>query len=510
MSYEVIVVGAGHNGLVAAGRLAKAGRKVLLLEAQGQVGGLCAAREFHPGYTVPGLLHDTAGLRAGVVDALGLEAHELKRHDAASEPGVVVPDPNGHALTLYPGRIQGGASGDENAFEEWRRFIGRVGPFLRTVLDRKPPSLATGTPSELLDLARRGLSLRMLGKDDMRELMRVVPMCVADWVGEAFSNRVLCEALCARAVLGDFMGPWSAGTAALLLFRECTEGYSVQGGPAALVRALSAAVKRLGVETRTSSPVQRIDIAAGKVTGVTLESGETMSASVVVAACDPKRTFLELCHPASFSMTLHQQVRNLRTRGSAAKVHLALDGAPEWKGLAEAERLYLGGGHVDELERAFDAVKYRRFSERPCLDVSVPTLSNPQLAPAGHHVVSVLVGYAPYQLDGGWTDARREALGDAVVDTLARYAPDIRRRIVGREVLTPVDLEHTFLVTGGHLHHGEQALDQLLFMRPTPGTARYATPIGGLYLGSSGSHPGGGVTGAPGALCADAVLNAQS
>jgi phytoene dehydrogenase-like protein len=339
----------------------------------------------------------------------------------------------------------------------------------------------------------------------MMELLRVAPMCVADWLGEQFETELLRCALAAPALDGTTTGPWSPGTVANLLRLETLAGAAVVGGPGALVTALEASARRAGVDIRTEAEVGRIRLDGGVVCGVTLRDGETLDARVVVSSCDPKRTFLELVEPGAIGPKLRHRIDKLRASGTTAKVDLAVRGELRFAcrpDLAlEHARI---AGTIDGMERAFDAIKYGCFSESPILDVYVPTVANPGLAPDGHHVVSIAAHFAPYALRARWSEVERERLGDVVVETLGRYAPGIAERIVAGRVLAPVDVARRYGVTGGHIHHVEHALDQMI-VRPVPECERHATPIPGLYLGGSGTHPGGGLTCAPGALVADAV-----
>jgi phytoene dehydrogenase-like protein len=511
MGFDAIVIGAGPNGLAAAARLAAAGRKVVVLERAEAPGGLSAKREFHPGYAVPGLLHDEALVPRAVAAKLGLEKHGLKFR---RPPATYIAEADGPGF-LLPGDSAGAAEAigkrskhDALGYQSLRSFLDRVTPLVGAVLAEAPPPLAPGSAGDVWQLARRGLAVWKVSRKDLLELARVAPMCVADFLNERFETPLLVEAFAAPAVASTWNGPWSAGTVTNLLLRECAGGEVLAGGPPALIGALLAAGRAAGAELRTGAEVKRIRLDRGRVAGVTLASGETIDAPVVLSSADPKSTMLGLLAPGTLPLKIEEEFRNLRSRGSAAKVHLALSGPLELAGsdgrLDEAIRI--GGGHVDDLERAFDAIKYRRFSERPNLEIRVPTVADPGLAPSGHHVVSILASFAPYALDGGWTAEARERLGDAVISVLERHAPDVRRRIVAREVLTPADLETHFALTGGQLHHGELALDQLLVMRPTPSAARYRSAVPGLFLGGSGSHPGGGVRPTAGLLAAESVL----
>lgn len=502
MGFDAVVVGAGPNGLAAAVRLARAGRKVMVLERADAPGGSSAKYEFHPGYFVPGLLHDEGLVPRAVAARLGLSLG-LRKPSAtfvaeAGGPGLLLPDDPAGRLSQH----------DAVNYRHLRAFLGRITPLLAAILSEEPPALSPGSAGDVWQLARRGLSLWKVSRKDLLELARVAPMCVADFLNERFESPLLVEALAAPAVASTWSGPWSAGTTTNFLLRKCTGGEALDGGPPALVSALLAAARAAGAELRTGAEVSRIRLDRGRVAGVTLASGEQIDAPVVLSSADPKRTMLKLLAPGALPFKIEEEFRNLRARGSAAKVHLALSGPLELAGsdgrLHEAIRI--GGGHVDELERAFDAIKYRRFSERPHLEIRVQTAVDPSLAPPGHHVVSILASFAPYALEGGWTAEARERLGEAVIAVLERHAPDVRQRIVAKEVLTPADLEARFALTGGQLHHGEMALDQLLVMRPAPSAARYRTAVPGLFLGGSGNHPGGGVRPTAGLLAAEAVL----
>ena len=509
-SYDVIVIGAGHNGLTTATLLAKRGRKVLVLERRDHVGGLATGEEFHPGYRTAGVLHDTTRTRRWVVEELGLRRHGLElRSDPAP---TLLPQHEGDGLLLYrdpdAAADELGKHSEEDArrYRDFRAFLHRINPTFRRISDRQPPGFFDPGFSDLFGLGRAALSLRLLGKRDMMEVLRITPMCIADWLNEWFASDLLKAGLAGSALDGCFAGPWSPGTAANFLWMESTVAEPIAGGPPALIDALKKAAVANGVEIRCGAAVERIDLDEGKVSGVTIGGDERLEAKKVAASCDPRHLFLDLLPSWSLSATLERNISTFRVRGTTAKVNLALTGYPEFSCRPDlkAERIRIGDT-IDDLERAFDPVKYRQFSRRPALDILVPTIETPELAPAGHHVLSILVHCAPYELEGSWNETSKDELYRAAVDRLAEYAPGIGEAIVGHQVLTPFDLESIYGVSGGHLFHGEHATDQLV-VRPTPECTGYRTPYEGLFLCGSGSHPGGGITCAPGALAAKRIL----
>lgn len=498
-----VVIGAGLNGLTCATLLARKGHKVLVLEASQVAGGIAAPFEFHPGFKSAGLLHDTTGLRPRAVSQLALEQHGLRLR--ARRPDIVALGGGGERL-LIPGdddeaRIRAALGADAGGYLGYRAALGRMRGVLASFLDMPPVDVIHVETVSRWELLKRAMKVRRLGRRDMMELLRLPPMCVADWLGEFMSSAPLKAALALPAVAGDFLGPWSPGSTATLLLAEAAAGPGVEGGGSAIAAAVEKAARAAGVEIRTAARVGQIAVDKGAVTGVELAGAERIAAGLVVASCHPGTVFLDLLPPAATTFRLRERIARFRSRGTTAQVLLAVDKAVE---LPERAALARVAGHVDDIERAFDAVKHRRFPDAGVLEVTVPSAADPSLAPAGGSVISAHL-FAPYQVDGGWTDAARERLARRVVDVLDRNLPGVRQAVVATAVLAPPDLEARYGLVGGNLHHGEHGLDQLL-VRPIPECVGYRTPVRGLYLCGGGSHPGGGLTCAPGLLAAEAIL----
>ena len=514
--YDAVVVGAGHNGLVAASYLAKAGLRTLVLERRSRAGGLLATEEIAPGVRAPVAADCVGGLRDDVVRDLGLGSHGFR----AIEPEVVAfaPSADGPGLTLWRDPVRtaielrkGTQPRDAEAFVAFDRRVRSLGAFLARVQATEPPDLASPSLAD----ATGGLTLlnglRHLGRQQLREALRVLPMSVADFVDEAVENEALRGVLGARGVRYAAMGPRSAGTALNLLWDSASGGGAAgrtvfaRGGPDSLAEALVAAARSNAATIRCDADVAAIRTRRGSVEGVALASGEEIDARIVVSNADPKQTLLRLVDPAELGPTLGWRVEHIRTPGVVAKVTLVLEGLPTIGGV-DGERLHgriVVAPSLDDLERAFDDSKYGRISEHPYLEATIPTLSDPSFAPAGTHVVTALFQYAPRRLrDADWDEAARDRVADGAVRTLEVYAPGIADRIVARHVVTPADLEREYGLSGGHPMHGEHALDQFFAWRPLLGHARYRLAgIGGLYMCGAGTHPGGGVTGGPGTEC---------
>lgn len=519
---RVVVIGGGHNGLVAAGLMAKAGLKPVVLERRDVVGGAAVTEQIHPGFKVSAVAH-TAVLRASVAEDLGLGARGLQMIEP--EPRLFAPLPDGRSVRLWgnPDRSAGDihrlSPRDAERYPEFHRTLTALSALLARALSLTPPDVDRPGGSDLFSFAGLGFALRRLPRKDAQSLLRWGPMAVADFAGEWFETEILRAVVCARGIWGTSAGPWSAGTTANLLLQAAAYGGNgagstvlVRGGLGALTQALADAARGHGAEVRTGAEVQRIVVRDGRAAGVVLLGGEEIAAHAVVSGTDPQRTFLRLVEPALLDPDDLQRFRNYRQAGMASKVNLALAGLPAFTAVkGEAAASLLGGRihiapEVDDLERAYDDAKYGGISRRPYLDVTIPSLADPSLAPEGKHVMSIHVQYTPYALrDGDW-HARRDEVAGVVLKTLEEYAPGVSRLVLERQVLTPLDLEQTYGLTGGHPFHGEHSLDQLFATRPLLGWARYRATIPGLYLCSAGTHPGGGVTGGPGANAAREVI----
>jgi len=514
---DVIIIGGGHNSLVAAFYLAKGGKSPLVLERRAVVGGGATSEEFAPGYRAATLAHTLGPIRPSIARDMQLEKRGVRF--VRPDPRLVAPGGDGRAIVFSsdPARtadaIRPFSSKDAAAYPGFCATLARIGGFLSGLLEMIPPSIDAPSAGEMWELLKTGRRFRALGKKDSFALLRWGPMAVADLVAEWFETDLLQAAIAARAVHGTAMGPWSAGTGAVLLLAAAIDpapgGSSVTaaGGPGAVTRAMADAAREAGVEIRTGSDVARILVKDGAAAGVALADGTEIAAATVISGADPRHTFLGLVDPIELDPGFVTRIRNYRCPGTVAKVNVALRALPSFRGVTGdvlQGRVHIGPG-IDYLERAFDASKYGEVSTAPYLDVAFPSIHDASMAPAGRHVMSVHMQYAPYARRGGW-DGQSGALAGTVLQTLDAYAPGIGALVEHTQVFTPRDLERTFGLTGGHIYHGELALDQLFTMRPTLGWADYSTPIRGLYLCGSGTHPGNGLTGQSGANAARAIL----
>jgi phytoene dehydrogenase-like protein len=517
---DIVIIGGGHNGLVAAFYLAKAGFKPLIIERREQVGGSAITDEFHPGFRCSTLAHTAGPLRPEIVRNLQLEKHGLRL--ITPLVSVTALSPDGQALSLYQDAKQSAqeiaafSKKDAAKYEAFQESLGRMGKVIAEALATTPPDIDHPSGGDLWSMLKTGRAIRNLGKKDMFRLLRWGPMAVADLAAEYFETELLRAVVAARGIFGTFLGPWSAGSSLVLLIRAAGDArpagsaHLAAGGMGALTQAMASAAKAAGAEIRSGVEVIEIRVKDGAATGVLLSTGEEIAAKAVVSNADPKRTLLKLIDSTHLSPDFVQKLQHYRGNGTVAKVNLALSGLPNFTAIKNGNTNALKGrihiGHeIDYLERAFDESKYGNFSRQPYLEAMIPSLTDPTLAPDGKHVMSIYMQYAPYKLKGDWESQRKE-LGQTVVKTLAQYAPNLPELILTHQIITPLDLEEKYGLTGGQIFHGDLALDQFFTMRPLLDWARYRTPIQNLYLCGSGTHPGVGLTGGSGANAAREIL----
>ena len=517
---DIVIIGGGHNGLVTAFYLAKAGYKPLVLERRPQVGGAAITDDFHPGFRCSTLAHTAGPIRPDIVRDLKLERHGLKL--ITPEVSVTALTPDGRALSLYQDarksaqEVAAFSQKDAAKYPEFQESLGKMGRVIGEALATPPPNIDHPSSGDLWGMLKTGRAIRNLGKKDMYRLLRWGPMAVADLAAEYFETELLRAVVAARGLFGTFLGPWSAGSALVLLIRAAGDAHPVgsaffaAGGMGALTQAMASAAQAAGAEIRSGAEVIEIRVKDGAASGVILSTGEEIDARAVISNADPKRTLLKLTDPTHLTPDFVQKLQHYRGNGTVAKVNLALSGLPNFTALTNGDaaaltgRIHIGN-EIDYLERAFDASKYGNFSPHPYLEATIPSLTDPTLAPEGKHVMSIYVQYAPYKLKGDW-ETQRKPLGQTVVKTLAQYAPNLPELILTHQIITPQDLEDTYGLTGGQIFHGDLALDQFFTMRPLLDWARYRTPIGNLYLCGSGTHPGAGLTGGSGANAAREIL----
>ena len=516
--FDAVIIGAGHNGLVTAGYLAKAGKKVLLLERRGIVGGIVATEEIFPGFKYSTAAHLAGQFSANIIADLELKGHGLEILPFPSLIYAPAADGNSLAIPRDSARtaesIARLSTADAARFGDFCALVRRLASFFPTLHGLYVADHAASQAPRALDLIKIGWKFHRLGRKEMHEFLRILPMSIADLLNEWFENDLLKASIAGGALLGSFVGPRQQGTSYLFLQNQLGEsngafrtGGFVRGGAGNLTQAVARAAQHYGAEIRPGTEAVKILTRSGVAVGVALQDGQEIVADVVISNADVKRTFLKLIEPTYLDPLFLLQVKNIRSRGTAAKINFALDGLPKFACAAEnlAGVVHIGPT-IDYLEHAADDAKYGRYSRQPFLEIVIPSIADPTLAPAGKHVMSVWAQGAPYYLSRGTWAEQREAFADAVTLTIENYAPGFKDLILHRQVLTPLDLEYDFALTEGHLFHGELALDQMLFMRPMPAWAHYHTPVENLYLCGSGTAPGGGITGLPGFYAAETVL----
>ena len=507
--YDAIVVGGGHNGLVCSALLAKSGKSVLVLEANGQVGGAAITREFADGYTVSACAHLLYQLQPSVLKDL-----KLKPQLAADDLATIALSEDGEHVRIDGLNVEGVSAADGDNYREFQKRMLRFAKMLNTFFNKTPPRLGSKNMADLVTLGRLGFDLRRMGKKEMREFLRMIGMNIHDELTERFESPLLKGAISLDAVLGTHLGPRSPNTMLTYLYRLAGDYGRIAlpaGGMGSVSDELAHVAREAGVTIRTGMPVKRIVVENGRVAGVETEGGDRFDSMTVVSNADPKRTIMDLVGAQHVEARFTHRIHHMRSRGNAAKLHLALDGLPTIAGLDKkdfAERIVIA---PDEhyVERAFNPAKYGASSPDPVIEITFPSVRDETMAPTGKHVMSAVVQYAPYELKGGWDEEAKAEFEAATIRTIERYAPDIASRITASELLTPADIEKEFHITGGHWHHGELTMDQFLFVRPVVGAAQYRMPLDGLYLCGAGTHPGGGVSGAAGRNAARAILGRE-
>src|SRR3954469_1275627 len=518
--YDVVIVGGGHNGLTAAAYLARAGRTVLVLERRHLVGGAAVTEEVFPGFHYSVCSYVVSLLRPEIINEL-----ELSRHGLHLLPldGTFTPLPTGdhlwrtddHQFTRR--ELTRHSPHDAAKYDDFNAAMARMAAFVKPLLTMLPPDPQRPGLRGTLQLAGLARRYRQLSTADPSRFVQMMSMSAVDFLQQSFETDPLIATMSASGIIGTFLGVRSPGTAYVLLHHYMGEidgvfrswGFA-RGGTGAISMAIAAAAQEAGVEIRTGVSIERIKVKEGRAVGVVLDKGDEIDAPVVSSSVDPHRTFLKMIEPGVLDAEFLSEVKRYKLRGSSGKVNFALDSLPDFTAMP-GPGAHLRGAisispGVEYMERAYDQAKYGEFSSRPYIDMVIPSLTDPSVAPPGKHILSCFVQYAPYKLREGTWDEKREAFGDAVVDTISEYAPNLRKLILHRQVLTPLDLEREWGLTEGNIFQGELSLEQLFFLRPVPGWARYRTPVRGLYMCGSAPHPGGGIMGAPGRISALELL----
>jgi phytoene dehydrogenase-like protein len=520
--YDAIIIGGGHNGLVAAAYLARARRKVVVLERRHIVGGAAVTEEIFPGYKFTEFSYVVSLLRPEIIRDLELPKHGLK---ILPLPSTFTPMENGDYLAAWDDHdltrreIYRHSPKDAEAYDEYVRVMARAAKAIKPIINLIPPDPTSLHPRDLLNLLKVGQYAVGLSERELYTIAKLATQSSADLLEEWFETDALKGTKAASGIIGTFLGPRSPGTAYVLLHHYMGEidgafrawGFA-KGGSGGVSGAIANAAKALGVEIRVNASVKQVIVKNGRAVGVALENGDELQSKVVLSAADPKRTFLQFVEGKHFPDEFVTSIQNFRVRGSSGKVNIALSELPDFTSWADGHPPlpYRGAmsisPSIDYIERAYDDAKYGQISKRPYLDMIFPSMIDPDMAPPGKHVMSCFVQYAPYDIEGGWNDAKRNELGEAVISTIERYAPNIRKAIVGMQVISPKDIEAIAGITGGNIFHGELLLHQIFFLRPAPQWADFRTPLKGYYFGAAGAHPGGGVMGAAGMLAAKEIL----
>jgi phytoene dehydrogenase-like protein len=519
-TWDAIVVGGGHNGLVNAAYLARAGKKVLVLEKRPRVGGAAVTEEVFPGFKFSMFSYVVSLLRPEIIRDLDLPGHGL--HILPLE-STLTPMENGDYLAGWADHddtrreLYRHSPRDAEAYDVYGRLMYHMAHAVKPILSLVPPDPTSLNPKDLMGLLRLGKHFRGLGAEQFHALFKLMTMSSADFLDEWFETDVLKATKSASGIIGTFLGPRSPGTAYVLLHHYMGEidgvfrawGFA-KGGTGSVSEAIAAAARRLGATIRTDASVAKVLVKNGRAAGVVLENGDELRAKIVVSGLDPRRTFLGLLDERDLPGELVADIKRFKFRGSSGKVNLALGALPNFTCLPGNGPQLRGAMSIspslEYVERAYDDAKWGEFSRRPYMDIVIPSMIDPGMAPPGKHVMSIFVQYAPYNVNGGWTDQKREQFGDAVIDAVARFAPNIRSAILHRQVITPLDIERITGLSEGNIFAGELALHQLFFLRPAPGWAKFRTPVQGFYQCGSGTHPGGGIMGASGRLAAREIL----